>query len=133
MVIVRSAGKVGVNKYRNPNVEIRNKFERRRIVSDFDMISTKQWLTRQIVCELGLVDDQLPVDQDVFDSNRILVGLFESGLIDDGLGVEDGDVGIVAFTDEAAVFQTEGEGGLAGHFSDGFFQGNDVLFTDVFA
>jgi len=52
----------------------------------------------------GFVEDELAVDEDVFESEGVLLGFFEGGLVDHRIGVEEGEVGPVALADQAAVF-----------------------------
>src|SRR5689334_7821679 len=53
------------------------------------------------------VDDDFAVDDDVGDAERELLGLLESCLVDDGIGIEQRDVGPLAFLDAAALFDAE--------------------------
>src|SRR5205823_12307290 len=51
----------------------------------------------------ALVDDDLPVDNDVFDAVAVLKGLFISGAVDNALLVEDRDIGKQTGLQQAAV------------------------------
>ena len=68
----------------------------------------------------------------VRDTFRVPVRLFEGGVIDDRLGVEDDQVGGVALGDDASVAKAEPLGRKAGHLPDGVLQRQDGrLFPDV--
>jgi hypothetical protein len=61
------------------------------------------------------------------------VRILESSSVDDGFGIEDGDIGPLARPEEAAVEDSD-LGGIGGsHLSNRFFQSKDLLLPDVLA
>jgi len=54
----------------------------------------------------GTIEDQLAVDEDVFDAIAIVEWVFVGGLIDHALGIGDGNVGELALTQQAPIMDT---------------------------
>src|SRR5262245_11860249 len=59
---------------------------------------------------VAAVDDDLTVDDDRGDADRVAVGLVVGRLVSDPRGVEDGHVRPRAFAEHAAVFESERRG-----------------------
>ena len=68
---------------------------------------------------LSAVYDGDAVHYDVFDADGKLLGVCAGGWRVDGVGVEDGDVGIHAVAQDAAVLESEPLGGERGHLANG--------------
>src|SRR5438874_12187537 len=89
-------------------------------------------LARQRAGQLAVVVEyNLAVDDHVLDAFGILMWLFEGRFVDHAIGIEDGDVGGEAFSNQAAIAEAEGGGGLTGHFSDRVFERDDLSLADI--
>jgi hypothetical protein len=67
----------------------------------------------------------------VADAGGVVVGVEEGGVVLDGGGVEQDEVGAHAGAEEAAVGEIEALGGEGGHPADGVFEGDDLAFADI--
>src|SRR3954447_18681112 len=73
------------------------------------------------------------VDQDVDHARRILVGSGEGGVVLDGGGVEDGEVGVVAGKKAASAVEVKVGGGKGGQAADRFRQRGQARVAHVVA
>lgn len=71
--------------------------------------------------ELAVVVGDLAVDDTEVDACGELCGLGVGGVVEDGGGVEDGDVGEVAWAEDAAIGEALALSGERGDLADGHF------------
>src|SRR5262249_14121556 len=67
------------------------------------------------------IPDEGAVDEDFFDAGRKLEGFFESGMVDDGVGIEENKVGEVADFECTAILPVQTFGGERCHFANRFW------------
>ena len=80
----------------------------------------------------ALVYDDFAVDYDVGDAEGELLGVFSGGGGFDGLGVEDGDVGLVSVTEETPGLQAQALRGERGHLAYCFGELELLFSANVF-
>ncbi len=68
---------------------------------------------------LTVAERQPAPDPHGFDATRRLDGVFKSGVIDNGLGIEQNQIGMVSLPNKASVGEPESLGGESSHFVDG--------------
>src|SRR5689334_6932393 len=64
-------------------------------------------------------------------SDCVMVGIVESGRVADFCGIENDDVGPIAFPKFATSFEMKRIGGQTGHFADGIFELEHVQLANV--
>ena len=74
--------------------------------------SCRHGLPCQDTCTTLRIDCDLTVDQDVGDTQGILLGIIKSGGVDHALWIKDDNIGKIAFLHAAAPGQTEAAGGV---------------------
>ena len=82
---------------------------------------------------LALVQHHLAVHEHGVDSHRILKRILERRLVGDGRGIEDHQVGPLAFLDRAAIGEAEDAGRQRRHLADRFFERNHLQLAHVAA
>ena len=73
--------------------------------------------------------DEDAVDENLFDAGGELLRFGEGGAIDDGCGVEEYEVGVSAFTEDAAIGPVEALRGERSHFADGCRKSEPMFFA----
>src|SRR6185369_2699035 len=81
----------------------------------------------------AIVEYDGAVNNHVADAGGILMRLLPGGVVDDGCGIEHGDVGPHAWTEEASVEDVDLRGIRRCHLANRFLHGQDLLIPDVAA
>ena len=81
---------------------------------------------------LAVLQDWGAVYDYVVHAGGVLMGVGEGGFVANCFWIEDDYIGLVAFFELTSVCDIEILGGERGEFSDGFLEGDDIFFTDVF-
>src|SRR5262249_15078946 len=89
--------------------------------------------TREIAGHLTVGENRLAVHQHVAKADSVLVWMSEVGLVGNCRGIEDGDVGLHAGAQQAAVENAKAPGGQAGHAADGLFERENFPLAHVAA
>src|SRR5437588_283112 len=80
---------------------------------------------------LTIVNHLHPVDKDLRDAGRQLAGLLKGGVVLDGGGIKDGDVGKISLSQHTTTGDAEIGSGERGHFANGFGYGHKFFVTNV--
>src|SRR5437763_16990809 len=83
------------------------------------------------LCALPVINAELSVDNDEGDAFRVLIRIIKRRTVAHGLRVEDSNVRISAFAQQAAILQADTRGGQASHLVDGFFECEQMLVAGV--
>ncbi len=82
---------------------------------------------------LAVLEHADAVYEDVPHADGVLMGLLVGGPVRDGGGIEDDDVGEIAFLQQAAMVEPQICRGQVAELADRRFEGQEFFFADIFA